>query len=86
MKRELLDFGAEWCGTCEQIKPTIKQIEQETPTVKFTYLDCDLEPAAQLASSYQVKQLPTLILLENDEEVWRHVGSITADQLKAKLQ
>ena len=64
----------------------IKQLEKETPTVKFTYLDCDLEPAAQLACSYQVKQLPTLILLEDDEEVWRHVGYITADQLKERLQ
>ena len=86
MSKELLDFGAEWCGTCEKIKPTIKQLEKETPTVKFTYLDCDLEPAAQLASSYQVKQLPTLILLENGEEVWRHIGTISMEQLKERLQ
>ena len=86
MSKELLDFGAEWCGTCKQIKPTIKQLEKEISAVKFTYLDCDLEPAAQLASSYQVKQLPTLILLENGEEVWRHTGTISMEQLKEKLQ
>jgi len=57
----LLDFWAAWCGPCQRITPILEELSAERTDVKFCKIDVDQDP--QLAVSYGVATIPTLILL-----------------------
>ena len=81
----LLDFYATWCVPCKQISPMLASLnldaEVQVPMVKV-----DIDSAKELVSKHNVTSVPTLLLLKDGVEVWRHVGKdIKKADLKAKL-
>jgi thioredoxin 1 len=77
MKDELLFFHATWCGPCEVIHPMVRQLANEVP---IRDVDVDREPA--LARRYRIRQVPTLVRLENGKEHSRIVGQVSAERLR----
>ena len=59
----LVDFWAPWCGPCQMLSPVIEQISDELDGVKVCKVNVDEEP--DLAASYEVFSIPTLILFRN---------------------
>jgi len=79
MKKELIYFGAEWCGPCKTIKPQLL-----AANLPIRYVDVDLSP--QMASHYGIRNIPTIILVMNGEAAKRVVGeSITVESVKQLL-
>ena len=79
MKKELIYFGAEWCGPCKTIKPQLL-----AANLPIRYVDVDLSP--QMASHYGIRNIPTIILVMNGEAAKRVVGdSITVEVVKQLL-
>ena len=79
MKKELIYFGAEWCGPCKTIKPQLL-----AANLPIRYVDVDLSP--QMASHYGIRNIPTIILVMNGDTVKRVVGeSITVEVVKQLL-
>ncbi|MGI6005271.1 MAG: thioredoxin [Christensenellales bacterium] len=69
----LVDFWAEWCGPCRMLAPTIQEIAQEEMEhVKVGKVNVDDQ--MQLASSYNVMSIPTVILFKDGKEVARSIG------------
>ena len=66
-------FSAVWCGPCQTFKPTMKELASEGYNIEFIDVDTNNEAAAQ----YNVRSVPTTIVLENGEEVNRMVGAQT---------
>ena len=66
-------FSAVWCGPCQTFKPTMKELASEGYNIKFIDVDTNNEAAAQ----YNVRSVPTTIVLENGQEVNRMVGAQT---------
>lgn len=61
----LVDFWAEWCGPCKMLAPIIDEISQENDNLKIVKVDVDSYP--EIASSYGVSSIPTVVIFENGQ-------------------
>ena len=69
----LLDLWAEWCGPCHLLAPVINQLSEELAgTVVVAKLNVDENP--RTAARFNVRSIPTLLLLKNGQEIDRIVG------------
>jgi len=81
---EMIKFGAEWCGPCRMIKPTVNKLMEKYNTdgseVKIT--DVDVDADASIASKYGVRSIPTMVFLRDGKEVIRKVGVLDESQIE----
>ena len=76
----LVDFFAEWCGPCKMMQPILEDTSKQLGTkVKIIKVDVDRNPLA--ASKFQVRGVPTLLLFQKGQVVWRQSGVVPAQQL-----
>lgn len=82
----LVDFGANSCMPCRQIRPILKEIEKEY-TGKAQVLIMDVYQHQDLAKEYRVSLIPTLIFFDKGgKEFFRHVGAWDKDSIVGKLK
>jgi thioredoxin 1 len=77
--KKLLLFSAEWCSACKRLKPVV---EKEATDYDVEILDVDEDDGAFFADKYNVRGLPTIIVLENGKEVKRAVGSTAWEEVQ----
>lgn len=70
----LIDFTATWCGPCRVMKPTLASLEQEYAG-RVTVIPIDVDDEQLLAQQYNVRSMPTFVLVRDGREVGRVVGS-----------
>ena len=81
----LVDFGAEWCGPCKALVPTMEKISSAYDGRLNVYsVDIDNHPA--LAAKNGVMSVPTLILFKDGKPVDRVVGLISEGDLRSKIE
>lgn len=68
----LLDFWATWCGPCQMMSPVVEEIAQERSDITVGKVNVDEEP--ELASIFQISNIPTLILMEQGAPKAQSVG------------
>jgi len=69
--KQFLYISAAWCGPCRMLGPTMNQLQQEGYSVRK--VDADTE--SNIVQQYGVRNIPTVILLNNGKEVARMVGN-----------
>jgi thioredoxin 1 len=70
----LVDFTATWCGPCRQIAPLVDQLGDEYEgKAKVTKLDIDESPG--IATRYNIRGVPTLLMFKGGELVGQRVGA-----------
>jgi thioredoxin 2 len=80
----LVDFWAEWCGPCRMLAPTIEQLAGELDgQARVAKLNIDENP--RLASRFNVRSIPTMIIFKDGREVDRLVGLMTKGQIRQRL-
>ena len=76
----LIDFWAEWCGPCKMMAPEFERAAAALePAVRLVKVNVDEEPA--LATRFQVRSIPTLVLASQGRELARAAGARSAAQL-----
>lgn len=75
----LVDFWASWCGPCRMIAPVLEEVAAQRPDVKVCKVNVDEEQ--ELAASYHVSSIPTLLVFKKGQVVKQSVGAIP----KAKI-
>ena len=77
--KQVLYFSAKWCTACQATTPVVESLKHSNQTpVMIVDVDYDVS----LTEQYNVKSVPTTIILENGNEIKRVVGSISSEQLK----
>jgi thioredoxin 1 len=79
-KPVLIDFSAEWCGPCKMLAPILKQVKDSLGD-RITIIKIDVDKNQELASKYQVRGVPTMVLYQNGKQLWRQSGVLTKDQI-----
>lgn len=81
----LVDFFADWCGPCKSLAPILKDVKSNLgDSIKVIKIDVDKNQA--LATQYQVRGVPTMILFKNGKQVWRQSGVVPKHDLYRLLK
>lgn len=67
--KKILYFSASWCSPCRTLSPIMESLANQ---INYQKIDIDHNP--YLVSKYDVKSIPTVILLENEKEISRFTG------------
>ena len=81
--RHILYFTAEWCNPCKKVKPIVEELNRESADTRFQIIDADSE--IDLVKSFEVRSIPTFILIEDGKEIKRVSGAQTKDQLQGLM-
>jgi thioredoxin 1 len=76
--KEVLKFSAAWCGPCQALSTTLKSIDDLGVEIK----EIDIDDQLDLAAQYNIRSVPTLVVLESGSEVRRKSGALNKTQLK----
>jgi thioredoxin 1 len=68
--KQLFYFSAEWCQPCKTLAPIMEEVASQIPVQK---INVDYE--ADVITKYGVRNIPTVILVENGQEVRRFTGA-----------
>jgi thioredoxin 1 len=79
----LIEFGTLWCGFCQAAQPLLASAMANHPEVQ--HLKIEDGPGRRLGRSFKVKLWPTLIFLNNGEEVARLVRPDSAAAIDEAL-
>ncbi len=81
----LVDFFANWCGPCKMLAPILKEVKDEMgDAVKIVKIDVDKNQA--IASRYQVRGVPTMLLFKNGTQIWRQSGVLQKNEIVSIIQ
>ena len=67
----MVDFYADWCGPCKMLEPIVEELAAETDAAMAKV---DVDAHQQLASQYQVRGVPTVIVFADGEVAEQIVG------------
>ncbi|MDG1849808.1 MAG: thioredoxin [Flavobacteriales bacterium] len=84
-KPVLIDFYAEWCGSCKTLAPILSDVAREMgDKVRVIKIDIDKNPI--LARKLNVRSVPTLLIYKEEILLWRQTGVVPKNQLLKALK
>lgn len=79
-KPVLIDFFATWCGPCQMLGPILKQVKDSLGD-RVSIIKVDVDKNQELAAMQQVRSVPTMMLYQKGQQLWRQSGVLSKEEL-----
>ena len=79
-----LDFYADWCMPCRMQAPYFQQAEAALRG-QAEFYKVDIEAQPELAARFEVRSIPTVVIVRGGQTRWRHVGVAGKDDIAAAV-
>lgn len=79
-KLTLVNFHATWCGPCKMMKPYLDEVADKYKD-DINYERIDVDQNTDLARQFDIRSVPTTIILKDGETKWRHSGVFPAKDI-----
>jgi thioredoxin 1 len=76
-----VDWWAPWCGPCRTFGPIFEKVAERNPEVVFAKVNAEEHP--DLAMSFGIRAIPTLMVFRDGILVFAQVGAIPEEALQA---
>ena len=76
--KQVLYFSAAWCNPCKAFRPLVESMQNEIP---ITFIDVDASP--QTSDQYNIRSVPTIVVVQNGMEIGRAVGTKTKEEIRS---
>lgn len=85
MAKEAIKVFATWCGPCKIYGKTWSKVAEELgDSVKFREVDIDKDTTG-FAVDYDIESVPTTVVIEDGEVIFKEEGRLSASELKEVL-
>jgi thioredoxin 2 len=81
----LIDLWAPWCGPCKWVSPAIEEAAT-THTGELKVVKVNVDEAPRTAARFEVRGIPTLVVLRDGQEVDRIAGAPSRADLMAWIE
>ncbi len=75
----IIDFWAPWCGPCKSFGPVFEKVAEANPDITFAKINTEEQQA--LAGHFQIRSIPTLMILKEQIVVFNQAGALPEEGL-----
>jgi thioredoxin 2 len=80
----LVDFWAAWCAPCRMVAPELEKVASSRPG-SLIVAKVDTEALPQVASRFEIRSIPTMILFRGGREIERVSGAMKASAIASRF-
>jgi thioredoxin 1 len=80
----ILDFWAPWCAPCKSFAPIFEKVSEQYPDILFGKINTEEEQ--ELAAHFQIRSIPTSMILKEGIVVFSQAGLLPEEALKDLME
>ena len=81
----LVEFWAQWCGPCRLMHPVIEGVAKAY-TGRLRCLKLNTDKNRDIATSYGIRSIPTILIFKNGERKETVIGAVTDTTLATTVE